>query len=101
MPVTLTTDRNIKKLISKYDKPKKTADKKKTKSQLEELKEMEKYSFLKKLTYRPPKPPKTVGFLEKMGTFVINFNQRYVEIDPIIGSFRRFKTIQDYPNNPM
>jgi hypothetical protein len=97
----LTTDRNIKKLISKYDKPKKTADKKKTRSQIEESKEMEKFGFLKKLTYRPPKPPKTVGYLEKMGTFVINFNKRYVEIDPIIGSFRRFKTIQDYPNNPV
>lgn len=97
----MTTDRNIKKLISKYDKPKNIADKKKTKSQIEESKEMEKFSFLKKLTYRPPKPPKTVGYLEKMGTFVINFHKRYVEIDPIIGSFRRFKTIQDYRNNPV
>lgn len=101
MPVSLTTDRNIKRLISKYDKPKKAAEKKKTKSQIEESKELEKYSFLKKLNYRPPKPPKTVGYLEKMGTFVINFHQRYVEIDPIIGSLRRFKTIQDYPNNPV
>ena len=99
--MSLTTDRNIKKLISKYDKPKKSAEKKKTKSQLEDSRDLEKYSFLKKLTYRPPRPPKTVGFLEKMGSFVINFHNRYVEIDPIIGSFRRFKTFQDYPNNPM
>lgn len=101
MPFSSTTDRNIKRLISKFDKPKKNEEKRKTRSQLEETKEMEEYSFLKKLSYKPPRPPKTVGYLEKMGTFVINFLHRYVEIDPIIGSFRRFKTIQDYPNNPV
>jgi len=101
LPVSLTSDRNIKKLISKFDKPKKTIDKKKSKSQLEESKDLEKYPFLKKITYKPPKPAKTVGFLEKMGTFVINFHKRYIEIDPLIGSFRRFKTFEDYPNNPM
>ncbi len=97
----MTTDRNIKKLISKYDKPKKAIDKKKTKSQIEDSKNIEKYSFIKKLSYKPPKPPKTIGYLEKMGTFVINFHKRYIEIDPIIGSFRRFKSIEDYPNKPV
>jgi len=97
----LTTDRNIKKLISKYDKPKKAIDKKKTKSQIEDSKNIEKYSFIKKLSYKPPKPPKTIGYLEKMGTFVINFHKRYIEIDPIIGSLRRFKSIEDYPNKPV
>jgi len=88
-------------LISKFDKPKKPIDKKKSKSQIEESKDLEKYTFLKKISFRPPKPPKTVGFIEKMGSFVINFNHRYIEIDPIIGSFRRFKIKEDYPNNPM
>lgn len=95
----MTTDRNIKKLISKFDKPKKATDKKKNNT--EENKELEKYSFLKTLSFRPPKPPKTVGYISKMGNFLINFNRRYIEVDPIIGSFRRFKTIQDYPNDPM
>jgi hypothetical protein len=94
----LTTDRNIKKLISKFDKPKKISEKKR-KSMIDDS--LDKFSFLKKLSYRPPKPPKTVGFIEKMGTFIINFHQRYIEIDPIIGSFRRFKTKEDYPNDPM
>lgn len=56
---------------------------------------------MKKIDYKPPKPPKTVGYVNKMGSFVFNFHKRYLEIDPIVGSFRRFKIFQDYPNNPV
>jgi hypothetical protein len=72
-----------------------------TSAKKEELKESDKYSFLKVLDYTPPKPPKVFGYLEKMGKLVINFNKRYVEVDPIVGSMRRFKSHIDYPMNCM
>jgi hypothetical protein len=100
LAVSVTTDKNIKKLINKFDKPR-TKEKRITSAKKEELKESDKYSFLKVLDYTPPKPPKVFGYLEKMGKLVINFNKRYVEVDPIVGSMRRFKSHIDYPMNCM
>jgi hypothetical protein len=62
---------------------------------------MDRFSFLKVLEYVPPRPPKTFGYLEKMGKLVINFNKRYIEVDPIVGSMRRFSRESDYPNHSM
>jgi hypothetical protein len=56
---------------------------------------------MKNLEFMPPKPPKTLGFIQKMGKFIINFHDRFLEIDPIIGSFRRYKLQSDYPSNPV
>jgi hypothetical protein len=92
-------DKNIKKLISKFDKPKKSNDKKKKCLTGDDL-AFEKFGLFQRIPYRPPKPPKAVGFLEKMGCFVINYNTRYLEIDPMVGSFRKFNNIEDYPNIP-
>jgi len=58
------------------------------------------YSFLRNLSFIPPKPPKTLGFIQKMGMFVFNFNLRFIEIDAIGGSLKRFKNFKDYPNTP-
>ena len=102
LPVHLTTDKNITKLIGKYDKPRKSEDKLKKKSP--QLKPddilFQKFGLSKKIPYRPPKPPKAIGYLEKMGTFIFNYNRRFLEVDPIVGSFRRFKNLEDYPNIP-
>ncbi len=91
--ISLTTDRNIRKLINKLDKPKK----------LKRLKtnefDAQKYTFLKTLEFTPPKPPKVLGRVEKMGKFVFNFHDRFIEVDPVIGSFRRYKLKSDYPTN--
>ena len=62
--------------------------------------EFQKFSFHKQIPYRPPVPPKAIGFVEKMGNFVINYHSRFLEIDPTVGSLRRFKRIEDYPNDP-
>ena len=53
------------------------------------------------IEYLPPKPPKTNGYIEKMGKLVLNFHKRYIEIDPVGGLLLRFKTLNDYPSNPM
>lgn len=94
LPINITTDRNIKKLINKLEKPRRT------KRKTNEL-GIDKFSFLKGLGFIPPKPPKSLGFLQKMGKFVFNFHDRFVEIDPIVGSFRRYKQKADYPSNPL
>lgn len=48
----------------------------------------------------PPKPPKTCGFMEKMGLMIFNFNLRFIELDALEGTFKRFKNLEDYPNKP-
>ena len=95
----MTSDKNIKKLINKFNKPKKCNEKKK-KTPIEEEKELEKFEFYRDIPFKPPKPPKIIGYLEKMGNLIFNFRSRFIEIDPIFGSLRRYKYIEDYPNNP-
>lgn len=94
MAIALTNDKNIKKLINKLDKPK-------TKKRSKTLEFLEKYNFVKQLEFLPPKPPKAVGYVEKMGKFVFNFHTRYIEIEPTIGCFRRYKQQSEYPSNPL
>lgn len=99
MPISLTTDRNIRKLINKFDKPKTKIKKEKNGYNREE--DIGKYSILKGIEFIPPRPPKALGYIEKMGKFIFNYHSRYLEIDPSVGSLRRFKKIEDYPNNPV
>jgi hypothetical protein len=82
-------------LINKFDNPRRTERKTKIK---EEAKN--KYSILKIIKYLPPVPPKTMGWLEKMGKFVVNFHKRILEVDAVEGIMLRFKTQSDYPSNP-
>lgn len=96
LPINLTTDKNIKKLINKFEKPKKL---KKDKTRGNSI--VEKYSFLRNLPFTPPKPPKTNGYVEKMGKLLINFHKRYIEVDATVGSLRRFENISGFPLNPM
>lgn len=86
----MVTDNNIKKLFSKRLKKK---------QQIQEN-DISNYSFYKNLNFIPPKPPKTFGFLEKMGMLVFTFNIRFLEVDAVGGSLKRYKNFSDYPNNP-
>ena len=58
------------------------------------------YQFLRNLSFIPPKPPKTLGFVQKMGMFIFNWNLRFIEVDAVQGSLKRFKCYKDYPNMP-
>jgi hypothetical protein len=57
-------------------------------------------SIIGSLSYKPPLPYKATGNVESMGAFILYFRDRFVELDPLIGSIRRFKNINDFPNNP-
>jgi hypothetical protein len=96
LAISLTTDKNIKKIINKYDKP---APRKRDKSG-KDL-DFTRYGIYKPIEYTPPKPAKVKGYVEKMGKFIINFSVRFIEVDPIVGSLRRYKSQSDYPSNPM
>lgn len=86
----LSSDKNIIKLFNKKIKKKLALREAETSS----------YEILRNLTFIPPKPPKTLGFIQKMGMFVFNFNLRFIEIDAIGGSLKRYKNYKDYPNTP-
>jgi len=90
MPKKLSSDRNIKKLIKKYFKCKNNS-----------LNDENKYPFLKLLPFIPPKPSKTRGPIQKTSRYFASFKNRFIEVDPIIGSFRRYAAIDQFPNNPL
>ena len=60
-----------------------------------------KFDFIKSLPFIPPKPPKTIGYADKMGKLFFNYKRRFIEVDPFVGSFRRFASHEQYPENPI
>ena len=92
-PIELTTDNNIKKLLVK-------SMIKSPNFKNENLNNINlDISLYKKNYFTPPKPPKTIGFLEKRGQIIPFYKMIFVEIDPILGHFKKFKGNNNYPNN--
>ena len=90
-PIELTTDNNIKKLLAKSMI--KSPDFKN-----EDLDNINMdISLFKKSYFTPPKPPKTVGYLEKRGEILPFYNRIFVEVDPILGTFKKYKGKHNYP----
>ena len=56
---------------------------------------------IRNLKFIPPNVPKTIGFADKRGLFLFNYNHRYLEIDTSTGSFRRYASKSNYPDNPI
>ena len=56
--------------------------------------------FLKKIKNIPPKPPFLFGEIEKLEGIFNSSKRRFIEINPIKGVLRLFKTFDDYPKNP-
>ena len=59
------------------------------------------YSFLNTLNNIPVKPPIVFGAIKKLEGLFNSRKKIYIEIDPIKGLLRTFKTFEDYPNNPL
>ena len=60
-----------------------------------------KYKFLYKIKNIPPKPPFIFGEIEKTGVGLFNKDKIiFIEINPIKGLLRLFKTFEDYPKKP-
>ena len=56
-------------------------------------------SFYKKSYFTPPKPPITIGVLEKRGQIIPFYKTIFVEVDPILGHLKKFKEYKNFPNN--
>jgi ankyrin repeat protein len=69
--------------------------------QLIESKITKKYSFLEIFRFLPVRPSKATGIVKIMGGLIFNYNKRYIELDPVIGSLRIFKNINYFPHSPM
>ena len=55
---------------------------------------------LKNIEFMPPKPPKAIGYVEKIGNLLPIYRMRYLEVDPFVGTIKRYKSVRDYPRNP-
>ena len=113
LPIDLTIDINIKKLISKNlnifsdfeenindisinrkIKSEKGIGERLTKAQLIEFK------FLRNLSFIPPNPPRFIGYIYKKGKILSHYNLRYIEINAVKNIFIRFLSKDDYPVKP-
>jgi len=59
-----------------------------------------KYKFLSTLEKMPKRPPFLFGEIEQQGGFFSSNKKKFIEINPIKGLLRLFKTFEDYPKNP-
>ena len=57
-------------------------------------------AFLKKIKNIPPKPPFLFGEIEILEGIFNSAKRRFIDINPIKGLLRIFKTFDDYPKNP-
>jgi serum/glucocorticoid-regulated kinase 2 len=113
LPIDLTIDINIKKLISKTlnifcDFEENINDvsinrkiksdggfgERLTKGQLIE------FQFLKNLSFIPPNPARFTGYVYKKGKYFSHYNLRYIEINAVKNLFLRFLSKDDYPGKP-
>ena len=59
-----------------------------------------KYKFLNNVGKMPEKPPFLFIEVEQLGGFFNSNKRKYIEINPIKGLLRIFKSFDDYPKNP-
>ena len=83
LPIDLTNDEKIKKILKNYMN-----------------KNLNKNILVEKNNFKPPKPNKTIGFVEKIGQWLPTFKLRLIEIDPTLGYMKRYKSKDDYPFYP-
>ena len=98
LPVDMTTDTNIKKLLRKV-MDKKNSDKS-LNIHLNNNEQNHNFDSIIERDFTPPKPEKTLGNVEKIGEYLPIYRYRFLELDPILGYLKRFKSLQDFPTNP-
>lgn len=111
LPIEITNDKNIKKLISKImysssdnkiiDKSEEWDLKVKHDKNANKKNKKNHFNFLNLLSNVPEKPPRYLGFVYKKGKYLLHYNLRYIEVDPFKGLFFRYEYKNDYPNKPL
>lgn len=99
VPIEVCHDSTIKKLLSKLlinsSKLSSTSS-----SQTNSSTFGKDFPFLKNIEFMPPKPPKAIGYVEKIGNLLPIYRMRYLEVEPFVGTIKRYKSVRDYPRNP-
>ena len=96
LPIELTSNKYIKKLINKVTKDKNDKENENIKS-LENMKHLSTFKFLKELDNIPVCPFRYVGYCSKRGKRFSKYNQRFIEINATKNLFLRYKFKEDYP----
>ena len=119
LPIDITNDANIKKLLNKIMFPNKINS---NKNSIDNYDESElkvkndnyintnihkrgnynsRFQFLNNLTGVPEQPPKYIGSIYKKGKVLPHYNLRYAQLDPVKGLFLRYAQQSDYPAKPL
>ena len=93
LPIELTTDENIKKILKK--------------AMIYSLKEDESSSITSDTEisiyvdnfFTPPRPPVTIGPIEKRGLILPMYDSLFFEVNPVLGCIKKYKNSKEYPNN--
>ena len=92
LPIELTKDENIKKILKKamlYNRE----DDRTINSKNSEL------ALYVDNFFTPPKPPISIGNIEKRGHFLPIYENIFIEVNPIMGCIKKYKFSKDYPDN--
>ena len=92
LPIELTTDENIRKILKKAMLYKKDEEGNII------TKDTELSLYVDKF-FVPPKPPISIGSMEKRGYFLPMYDSIFIEVNPILGCIKKFKFSKDYPDN--
>ena len=93
LPIDLTTDENIKKILKKamiY------SSKEEVNIPITGQTELSIYvdNF-----FTPPKPPITIGHIEKRGQILPKYSHIFIEVNPILNYIKKYKNSSEYPKN--
>ena len=99
LPIDMTNDNNIKKLLKKV-MDKKNKYNNNINNNIFNSNEFSNNSTINEKNFIPPKQDKILGIVEKIGEYLPIYRYRFLELDPILGYLKRFKSVQDFPTNP-
>ena len=97
LPIELTNNKYIKKLINKVTKAQNDKENENSNLSKDNMKYLSNFKFLKELENIPVCPFRYVGYCSKKGKRFSKYNQRFIEINAIKNLFLRYKFKEDYP----
>ena len=93
LPIDLTTDENIKKILKKAMIYTSKEDESNLITGETEL------SMYVDNFFTPPKPPITIGHIEKRGNILPTYSHIFIEVNPTLNCIKKYKNSSEYPKN--
>ena len=91
LPIDLTTDENIKKILKKAMIYTSKEDESNLITGETEL------SMYVDNFFTPPKPPITIGHIEKRGNILPTYSHIFIEVNPTLNCIKKYKNSSEYP----